>query len=107
LCLILYQQVFTKIMSCLIILSKYQGLCLFWGSVQMHSGRPAVNIDFQPLGLKSDRKEGRILGTKNLNIKGGGGRGLEPNRMIEKVHGYLHFFCSNVQAYTYRICNAF
>jgi hypothetical protein len=29
-----------------------------------------VNIDFQNLGLKSDRKEGEILGTKinNLNL---------------------------------------
>ncbi len=64
--LILYKQVFTKMMSSLIILSKYPDLCLFWGSVKMHSGRHPVNIDFQPFGLKSDRKEGRILGTKNF-----------------------------------------
>ncbi len=31
---------------------KMSYLCLFWGSVQMHSGRHIVNIDFQPMGLK-------------------------------------------------------
>ncbi len=45
-------------MSCLIILSKCQDLCLFWGSVQMYSGRHVFYIDFQLLGLKRDRKEG-------------------------------------------------
>ncbi len=30
----------------------------------MHSGRHVVNIDLQPLGLKSDRNEGGILGLK-------------------------------------------
>jgi hypothetical protein len=35
----------------------------------MHIGRHAVNIDFQPFGLKSDRKDGEILGTKNLKFK--------------------------------------
>ncbi len=68
LCLILYKQVFTKIMSCLIILSICPDLCLFWGSVQMHSGRHAVDIDFQPLGLNIDCKEGRgggFWGPKN------------------------------------------
>jgi hypothetical protein len=54
LCLSLYKQVVTKMMSCLIILSKCPDLCLFWGSVQMHSGRHVVNTDFQPLGLKRD-----------------------------------------------------
>ncbi len=39
-------------------------LCLFWGSVQMHFGRHVVNIDFLPLGLKSDCKERGILGTE-------------------------------------------
>jgi hypothetical protein len=38
-------------------------------SVQMHSGRFAVNIDLQTLGLKSDRKEEGILGTKNVKFK--------------------------------------
>jgi hypothetical protein len=56
LCLFLNKQVFTKIKSCLIILSKCQDLDLFWGSV--YSGRHVVDSDFQPLGLKSDRKEG-------------------------------------------------
>ncbi len=50
--LILNKQDFTKIMSCLIILSKCQDLGLYWGSVEV------VDIDFQPLGLKSDRNEG-------------------------------------------------
>jgi hypothetical protein len=45
-------------MSCLIILLNCQDLGLFWGSVQMYSGRDVVNIDFQPLGLKNDHKEG-------------------------------------------------
>ncbi len=44
----------------LIILSKYQDLCLFWGYMQMYSGRHVVVIDFQLLGLKS----GGILGTE-------------------------------------------
>ncbi len=30
----------------------------------MHSGRYVVNIDFQHLGLRSDRKEEGILGTE-------------------------------------------
>ncbi len=29
-----------------------------WGSVPVYSGKHVVNIDFQPLGLKSDRKGG-------------------------------------------------
>jgi hypothetical protein len=45
-------------MSCLIVLSKCPDLCLFWGSMQLHSGRLQVNIDFQSLSPKSDRKEG-------------------------------------------------
>jgi hypothetical protein len=51
-------------MSCLIILSKCQDVCLFWGYVQMYSGRHVVDIDFQPLCLKSDHKEGWIRGTE-------------------------------------------
>jgi hypothetical protein len=52
-------------MSCWIILSKCQAFGLFWGSVQVYSGRHVVNIDFQPLGLKSYRKGGGgILGTE-------------------------------------------
>jgi hypothetical protein len=39
------------------------------GSVKMHSGWLAVNIDLQPLGLESDRKEGGIMGTKDLKFK--------------------------------------
>jgi hypothetical protein len=48
-----------------------QDVCLFWGSVQMHSGWHAVNIDFQPLGLKvtARRGEGGILGTIYLKFK--------------------------------------
>jgi hypothetical protein len=38
--------------------------CLFWGSVQMHSGLRVVNIDFQPLGMKSDHKEAEFWGQK-------------------------------------------
>jgi hypothetical protein len=38
------------------ILSKCQDLCFFWGYVQMYSGRHLVDIDFQALGPKSDRK---------------------------------------------------
>ncbi len=36
------------------------------GYVQMYSGRHVVDIDLQPLGLKSDRKDGGggILGTE-------------------------------------------
>jgi hypothetical protein len=34
----------------------------------MYSGRHVVSIDFQLLGLKSDRKEGGILGTEILNF---------------------------------------
>jgi hypothetical protein len=48
----------------LIIQSKCPDLCLFWGSMQTHLGRHAVNIDFQLLGLKSDRKEGGFWGLK-------------------------------------------
>ncbi len=48
----LYKQVFTKMMSWLFILSKCSDLGLFWGSA------------VQPLGLKSDGKEGGILGTE-------------------------------------------
>ncbi len=51
-------------MSCLIILSKCSDLGLFWGSVQVYSGRLAVNIDLQPFSLKSDRKEGGFWGLK-------------------------------------------
>jgi hypothetical protein len=36
------------------------------GYVWMCSGRHVVNIDFQLLGLESDRKEGGILGTEIL-----------------------------------------
>jgi hypothetical protein len=38
--------------------------------MQMYSGRHVVDNDFQPLDLKSDCKEGGILGTevKNLNL---------------------------------------
>ena len=35
-----------------------------WGYVQMYSGRHVVDIDFQPLGLKSDRKEEGFWGLK-------------------------------------------
>ncbi len=55
-------------MSCLNILSKLPDLCLFWGSVQMHSGRLAVNIDFQPLDPKSDCKGGEDSGDKKFKI---------------------------------------
>ncbi len=35
------------------------------GYLQMHSGgRLSVDIDFQPLGLKSEHKEGGMLGTE-------------------------------------------
>jgi|LakMenEpi03Aug12_release.lakeMendotaPanAssembly.Ray.scaffolds.fasta_scaffold447771_1 hypothetical protein len=51
-------------MYCLIILSRCSDLGLFWGSVQVDSGRHVDNIDLQPLGLKSDRKEGEILWTE-------------------------------------------
>ncbi len=51
-------------MSCLIILSKCPDLWLFWGSVKIYSGRHVVNINFQNLGLKSDREEGEILELK-------------------------------------------
>ncbi len=44
--------------SCLNFLTKCQNLCLFWGYVQMYSGRHVGNIDFRPLGLKSDCKGG-------------------------------------------------
>ncbi len=65
--LILNKQDFTKIMSCLIILSKCQDLGLYLGSVEVYSGQHVV--DFQPLGLKSDRNEGGgILGNWNLKI---------------------------------------
>jgi hypothetical protein len=47
-----------------IILSKCPYFCLFWGSVQMHSGLRVVNIDFQPLGMKSVHKEGEFWGLK-------------------------------------------
>jgi hypothetical protein len=36
--------------------------------VWMHSGLHLFNIDFQSLDLKSDRKEGGILGTEILNL---------------------------------------
>ncbi len=51
-------------LSCLIIFSNCPDLCLIWGSLQMHSGRLVVNIDFQPLGLKSDCKKGVFWGLK-------------------------------------------
>ncbi len=41
---------------------------LFWSYVQMYSGRHVVIIDFQLLGLKSDHKEGGILGTEILHF---------------------------------------
>jgi hypothetical protein len=44
LCLILYKKAVTEMMSCLIILSKCPDLCLFWGSVQMHSGWHVVGM---------------------------------------------------------------
>ncbi len=36
----------------------------------MYSGRHSVDIDFQPLGLEINRKEGAIPGTevRNLNL---------------------------------------
>jgi hypothetical protein len=37
---------------------------IFGINVWMHSGRHVVNIDFQPLSLKSDRKEWGILETQ-------------------------------------------
>ncbi len=52
-------------MSCLIILSKCQDLYIFWGYVQMYLGQHIVDINFQPLGLKSDRKEGGFWGLKS------------------------------------------
>jgi hypothetical protein len=51
-------------MSCLIIISKCSDLGLFWGSVQVYSGGHVVNIALQPLGLKSDQKEGGFEGLK-------------------------------------------
>jgi hypothetical protein len=44
-------------MSSLIILSKCPDLGLSWGSIEVYSGRRVVDIDFQPLGLKIERKE--------------------------------------------------
>jgi hypothetical protein len=41
---------------------RYIGL--FWGSMQVYSGRHVVNIDLHPLSLKSDRKEGGFRGLK-------------------------------------------
>ncbi len=55
---------FTKMISCLIFLSKCSDLGLFWGSVQVYSGRHVVYFDLQHLSLKSDRKEGGIQGTE-------------------------------------------
>jgi hypothetical protein len=37
---------------------KMPGFMPIWGYVQMYLGRHVVDIDFQPLGLKSDCKEG-------------------------------------------------
>jgi hypothetical protein len=37
--------------------------------MQMHSKRHVVNIDFQPLGLKSDRKEGGGRDSWDWNLK--------------------------------------
>jgi hypothetical protein len=53
-------------MTGLIILSKCQDLCLFWVYVPdvFSAGSHVVDIDFQPLGLKSDHKEGVIMGTE-------------------------------------------
>jgi hypothetical protein len=45
---------------------RFMSIC---GSVKMHSGWLAVNFDLQPLGLESDRKEGGIMGTKDLKFK--------------------------------------
>ncbi len=67
-CLTLLKEVYTKIMFCLIIVSKYKDLCLFWGYVQMYSGQHVVIIDFQLLGLESDRKEGRDSADEILNF---------------------------------------
>jgi hypothetical protein len=36
----------------------------FYGYVQMYSGRHVVEIDLQPLGLKSESKEWGIQGTE-------------------------------------------
>ncbi len=72
----LYKTVFTKTLSCLIILLNVQIYAFsrfmpFLGSVQMYSGQHVVNIDFLPLGWKSDCKEGGILGINisNLNLE--------------------------------------
>ncbi len=59
-----FKQVFTNMISCMIILSKCSDLGLFLGSVQVYSGRHVVYMDLQPLSLKSDRKEGGIQGTE-------------------------------------------
>jgi hypothetical protein len=48
----------TDVVSSLLFIKKCPDLCIFWGFVQMRSGRHAVNIDFRPLGLISDLKEG-------------------------------------------------
>jgi hypothetical protein len=55
-------------MSCLIILSKCPDLGLYWGSVEVYSGQHVVDIDFQPLGLKSDCKERGFWGLKSLHF---------------------------------------
>ncbi len=41
------------------------GFMPFWGYVPdvFSAGRHVVDIDFQPLGLKSDHKEGVIMST--------------------------------------------
>ncbi len=65
------KQFFTKMIFCLVIVSKLKDLCLFYGYVQMYSGWHVIIIDFQLLGLKSDRQGGGgIWGTeiKNFNL---------------------------------------
>ncbi len=59
---------------CLINLSKCQDLCLSRGSVKFYLGLHVVNIDFQPLGLKSDHKEG------------GGGNSGDRNKKFKSLH---------------------
>jgi hypothetical protein len=49
---------------------KMSEFIYIWGYVWMHSGRHVhvVIIDFQPVGRKSDHKEGGILGTEMKNL---------------------------------------
>ncbi len=43
---------------------KKPGFMLFLGHVLTYSGQHPDDIDFEPLGLKSDHEEGGILGTE-------------------------------------------